>query len=121
MLNAEGGGIQSHVAAHDAGQLDVADLLIARVLPLDPVLLYGRGLEAKLDGHRGDGTGVVGLDTTDGDESVSTLSESLSGEVPGREKSEADRSELCSSIDLLKLSDLVAASCQSGIAILRAC
>lgn len=46
------------------------------------MLLDGGGGEAEFGGDGGDGAGVVGLDAADGDEGVTSLGESLGGEIP---------------------------------------
>ena len=53
--------VEPHVGAHDARQQDVADPVVDRVGPVDPVLLHQHGLEAEVRGHRGHLAGVVGL------------------------------------------------------------
>lgn len=81
MLNAKGGGVQSHIAAHETRELDVSDLLVAGVLPVNPVLLYCRDLEVELSSYSGDCAGVVGLDTSNGDESIGALRDGFGGKV----------------------------------------
>ena len=66
---------QPHVGAHDAGEEDVADQLVARVVPVDPVLLHEHAGEAEVRCHRRDLPRVVGLDAADRDEGVTALRE----------------------------------------------
>ena len=95
----EAGGVEPDVAAHDAGQLDVADPARRRVGPVDPVLLHGHGAEPEVAGDAGDGAGVVGLHAADRDERVAALGERLGDEV-------------------LELAHLVAAERDAGVAVL---
>ncbi|KAI6757811.1 hypothetical protein HG531_003636 [Fusarium graminearum] len=48
VLDAECRRVESHVAAHESRELDVADLFIARVFPVNPVLLDCGGFETEL-------------------------------------------------------------------------
>lgn len=47
VLDAKGRRVQVHVGAHEPRELDVAYLFVAGVVPVDPVLLDGGGLEAQ--------------------------------------------------------------------------
>ena len=58
---------QSHIRAHESRELDVADTVVARVRPVDPVLLDDGGAEAVAGCDGGDLAGVVGLKAADGD------------------------------------------------------
>src|SRR5207344_661054 len=57
--------VETDVAAHDAGQLHVADNAVARVRPVHPLLLHRHRLQAEVAGHAGDLAGVVGLHAAD--------------------------------------------------------
>lgn len=81
MLDTECRGVKSHITAHEPRQLNVADLFIAGVFPVNPVFLDGGGFETELCGDGGYGAGVVGLDAADGDEGITALGLGLSGEV----------------------------------------
>ena len=54
---------------------------VARVVPVDPVLLHGHDVEAQMSGHAGYGARVVRLDAADRHERVAALGESVGGEV----------------------------------------
>lgn len=82
VLDAKGRRVETDVAAHETGELDVADLLVTGVVPLDPVLLNSGGLETELCSDGRHGAGVVGLNSADGDEGIGALGLGLSGEVP---------------------------------------
>ena len=95
----EAGVGQAHVGAHDPREEDVADRLVARVVPVDPVLLHEDAGEAEVRCHRRDLPRVVGLDAADRDEGVAPLREGVGGEV-------------------LELAHLVAAVGEAGVAVL---
>ena len=90
---------QADVGPHDAGQQDVADLVVDRVRPVDPALLDQDGLQAHLGGDRGHLPGVVGLHAADADERVRALPERVGDQV-------------------LQLAGLVAAVGQPAVAVL---
>ncbi len=91
--------VEPDVAAHDAGQLDVADDAVDGVVVVDPVLLHGHGLEPEVVGHAGHLAGVVRLHAADGHERVAAL-----GQGVGRE--------------VLELAHLVAAEGDAAVAVL---
>ncbi len=95
----EPGGIHADVPTHDAGELDVADLVVDHVGPVDPPLLHGHGLEAEVGGDPCDLAGVVGLHPTDRHERVAPRRECVRGEV-------------------LELTHLVATEGDPGVAVL---
>src|SRR3954447_25517024 len=66
----EAGRIELDVRAHDPREQDVADLVVDRVGPVDPLLRDEPGLEPELRRDSGDLTGVVGLVAADRDERV---------------------------------------------------
>ena len=90
---------QPHVGAHDPREQDVADLLVARVVPVDPVLLHEHAGKAEVRCDRRDLARVVGLHAADRDEGVAALRERVGGEV-------------------LELAHLVAAVGEAGVAVL---
>ena len=90
---------QPHVGAHDPREEDVADLLVAGVVPVDPVLLHEHAGEAEVRRDRRDLARVVRLDAADRDERVAALRERVGSEV-------------------LELAHLVAAVGEAGVAVL---
>ena len=58
----------------------VADDLVARIVPVDPVLLDGHDLEAEVARDAGHGARVVRLDAADRDERVAALRQRVGGE-----------------------------------------
>ena len=77
----EPGVVHPDVAAHDARQLDVPDTLIARVRPLNPMLLHRHRLQADVTGDTGDLASVVRLDPTDRHQRVAPFGEGVRHEV----------------------------------------
>ena len=77
----ESGGVDTDVAAHDAGELDVADLVVVHVGPVDPALLHGHAAEPEVAGHPGDLAGVVRLDPADRHQRVAPLRQRLGDQV----------------------------------------
>src|SRR5258706_1178483 len=77
----EARGVEAHIAAKDARQLDVADFAVADVGPGDPRLLHRDRLEAEVSGHAGDLARVVRLHAADGNEGVAALRQRLRDEV----------------------------------------
>lgn len=73
--------IQSHVAAHEAGEEDVAGFVVQRWIDGDPFLLDSDGFEARGGGDGCYGAGVVGLYAADGDEVGAGLGEGVGDEV----------------------------------------
>src|SRR5580704_11723492 len=72
---------QTDVGPHDAGQQDVADLVVDRVRPVHPALLNQDGLQACPGGDRGDLPRVVGLHPADADQGVRALPERVGDQV----------------------------------------
>ena len=95
----EPGVVHPDVAAHDARQLDVPDPLIARIGPLNPVLLHRHRLQAEVTGDTRDLASVVRLDTADRHQRVTPLGEGVRHEV-------------------LQLADLVATERDTRVAVL---
>ena len=95
----EPGGVEAHIAAQDARELDVAHLVVDDVGPRNPRLLHGDGLQAEVGCHTCDLAGVVRLHAADGNERVAALCQCLGDEV-------------------LELAGLVAAEGDSRVAIL---
>ena len=87
MRDVEPGSDEAHVGAHEAVELDVADLVVdgVRLLPRHPVLLDSHALEPGRDRDRTDGAGVVGLYSADRDERLAALVEGVLDKVLGRE------------------------------------
>ena len=54
---------------------------VARVLPVDPVLLESGGTQAEFGRDGGDSAGVVGLDAADGDEGITSLGNGIRSQV----------------------------------------
>ncbi len=79
--DAEPGGREPHVGAHEPRQQDVADPVVHRVRPVDPVLLHEHGLQPEVRGDGGDLPGVVGLHAADRHERVGALRERVGHEV----------------------------------------
>ena len=77
----ESGRIEADVGAHDAREFDIADLVVARVLPVDPALLDEAGLQSQVSGDRGDLTGVIGLVAADRHERVRARGEDVGDDV----------------------------------------
>ena len=77
----ESGRIQAHVTAHDAGELDVAHLVVDDVGPVDPRLLHGDRLQPEVGRHARDLARVVGLDTSDRHQRVAPAGQRLRYEV----------------------------------------
>ncbi len=95
----EAGVREAHVRPHDAGEQDVADQLVAGVVPVDPVLLHEHAVQAQVGGDGRHLAGVVRLHAADRDERVAPL-----GERVGRE--------------VLELAGLVATEGEAGVAVL---
>ena len=95
----EAGRIDADVAAHDPRELEVADLVVRHVGPIDPVLLHRDDLEAEVARDTGDRARVVGLDAADRDQRVAALGDRLGHEV-------------------LELAHLVAAERDAAVAVL---
>ena len=72
---------QLDLRAEHAAHQDVADPVVDRVVPVDPVLLDQPALEAELGGDGGDLAGVVGLDAADGHQRVAAFGEGFGDEV----------------------------------------
>jgi hypothetical protein len=62
--------VQARVGAHHPREQDVADLVVHRVVPGDPLLLHEAALQAEVGRDRRDLAGVVGLVAADRDEGV---------------------------------------------------
>ena len=77
----EARGIDAQIATHDPRQLDVADDFVARIVPVDPMLLDGDDIQAQMACHAGYGACVVRLDAADADECVAALGQRVGGEV----------------------------------------
>ncbi len=73
--------IDPDVAAHDPRELDVADLAVRHVGPVDPVFLNGDDLQPEVTGHTGHLARVVRLDPADRHQRVAALGESVGDEV----------------------------------------
>ena len=95
----EAGRVEPHVGAHDPRQQDVADLVVDRVVPVDPPLLDQPALQAQLGRDGRDLPGVVGLDAADRDQRVRPLGQ-------------------CVRDDVLELAGLVAAEGEPRVAVL---
>ena len=91
----EAGGVEATVRAHHPGEQDVADLVVHRVLPRDPLLLHETALHAQVGGDRGHLAGVVGLIAADRDQGVGPRGDGVRD-------------------DVLHLADLVTAIGQAG-------
>ena len=91
--------VQPDIGPHHAGKQDVADLVVHRVVPRDPLLLDKTRLEPQVGGDRGHLSRVVGLDASDRDESVCAARERVGD-------------------DVLQLSDLVSAIGQTAADVL---
>ncbi len=96
--DAETGRRQSHVGAHQTGEHDIADPVIDRIGPVHPGLLHEDALHSQMSGDGRDLAGVVGLHTADGDECVCALRTGFGHQV-------------------LEFADLVAAKCQTTVAV----
>ena len=92
-------GIHADVAAQNPRELDVADLVIGRLGPVDPALLDGDGTEAQVAGHACHLPGVVGLDPAYRHQGVAPLLKGGGDQV-------------------LQLADLVAAEGDARVAVL---
>src|SRR5579885_536174 len=90
---------EAHIGAHQPREEDVADLVVDRVGPVDPMLLHEHALQAEPRGDSRDLSRVVRLHAADRDERVAALRQRVRGEV-------------------LELAYLVAAERQTGVAIL---
>src|SRR5699024_3961866 len=53
--------IETDIGAHDARELDIADLVVPRIIPIDPALLHEAGLETERRGHGRGRAGVGGV------------------------------------------------------------
>ena len=95
----EAGRVEADVATHDPRQLDVADLVVDDVGPVDPGLLHRHRLEPEVGGDARHLAGVVRLHPTDRDQRVAALGERVGHEV-------------------LELAGLVAAERDPGVAVL---
>src|SRR5690606_12102953 len=95
----EAGRVDTDVTSQNAGQLDVADLVVERIRPVDPVLLDGHRAQPEVRGDSGDLARVVGLDAADRHERVASLLQRVRDEI-------------------LELADLVATEGDSGVAVL---
>src|SRR5699024_9772208 len=73
--------IEADIGAHDARELDIADLVVARIIPIDPALLHEAGPETEVGGHGRDLAGVVGLVAADRDEGVRARGEDVGDDV----------------------------------------
>src|SRR5699024_5083883 len=73
--------IETDIGAHEARELDIADLVVARIIPIDPALLHEAGLETEVGGHGRDLAGVVGLVAADRDEGVRARGEDVGNDV----------------------------------------
>src|SRR5699024_1272351 len=73
--------IETDIGAHDARELDIADLVVARVLPIDPAVLHEAGLETEVGGDGRGLAGVVGLIAADRDEGVRARGEDVGNDV----------------------------------------
>ena len=73
--------VEAHVGAHDPREQDVADLVVDRVVPVDPLLLDQPALQAEVRGDGRDLPGVVGLEAADRDERVGALGEHVGDDV----------------------------------------
>ena len=73
--------VEPDIGAHYAGQENVADLVIDRVVPVNPLLLDEAALEAELCGHGCDLPGVVGLDAADRHERIGALRQHIRDDV----------------------------------------
>ena len=71
---------QPHVGAHDPREQDVADPLVARIVPVDPVLLHEDALQAEVRSDGGDLARVIRLHAADRHERVAALRERVGGE-----------------------------------------
>ncbi len=77
----EPGVVEPNIAAHDPGQLNVADSVIDDVGPVDPMFLDGHGLETQVAGDTGHLPSVVRLHAADRHEGVAALRERLGNQV----------------------------------------
>jgi hypothetical protein len=91
--------VEPRVGPHDAREQDVADLVVARIVPVDPAFLDEPDLEAELGADRGHLARVVGLVAADRHERVRTGGEHVRH-------------------DVLQLPGLVAAVGQTAVAVL---
>lgn len=67
MLDAEARGIEMDFCTGESRDLDVTDLGVARVRPVDPFFLDELGFEAEVGGDARDLAGVVALVAADAD------------------------------------------------------
>ena len=95
----EAGRVEAHIATHDPRELDVADLVVHDVGPVDPGLLHRHRLEPEVGRDAGDLARVVRLHPADRDQRVAALGEGVGHEV-------------------LELAGLVAAERDAGVAVL---
>src|SRR5215207_5919048 len=79
--NVKASSVDTQITAHDAAELDVAHDFVARVVPLDPMLLHGDYIEAEVARDAGDGARVVRLDAADRDERVAALRQRVGRQV----------------------------------------
>jgi hypothetical protein len=73
--------VQARVGAHHPREQDVADLVVHRVVPGDPLLLHEAALQAEVCRDRGDLPGVVGLVAADRHEGVGAGGEDVGDDV----------------------------------------